>query len=127
MIETAREILPILAKHAHQIIIKSDNGTKKSLKDKQLIGDAALSLHSIVSGDFVLPHEKVLIERAFMNSYHVLYNEQSLFYFSSFYYLYQKMKQGDMYEKQNELNRTNLDTMAMLLKITAVNKKLAQL
>lgn len=127
MKDEIREILPELSRYVHQLILKANNREKLSLKEKQLVGDAALSLNSYIGGNFVLPHEKVLIERAFMSAHHILYDEQSLFYFSSFYYLYQKMKKEDMFEKQTQLIKTNLDTMAMLMKITAVEKKLTHL
>ncbi|MEH7106911.1 hypothetical protein, partial [Bacillus sp. JJ1764] len=59
--------------------------------------------------------------------YNGIYNEESLFYYSSFYYAYRKVKGGDIEEIQRQFQKINLDVMAMLINMKSIMKNEADL
>ena len=122
-----REILPELVKEIHELILDDTDDKELKMKKKQLIGEAAISFNKFSNATFIVPHEKVLMERAFLKAYYLLYDSEALFYFSSFYYAYRNIKDKDLFEQQKTLIKTNLDTMAMLLKVLAVRNNYASL
>lgn len=123
MIREIKGILPELAKEIHKLILDNADGKELNMKKKQLIGEAAVSFDKLFNSGCIIAHEKVLIERAFLKAFNLLYDDEALYYYSSFYYAYRNVKDNDLHEQQKVLMKTNLDTMAMLLKILATKKK----
>lgn len=122
MIEEVKGVLPELAKEAHELILVNEKNGRLNMKEKQLTGEAAISLNRLLNAECIIAHERVLIERAFLKASNILYDDEALYYFSSFYYAYRNIKDSDLHEQQKVLIKTNLDTMAMLLKVLAVEK-----
>jgi hypothetical protein len=122
MIQEIREIVPELAKEVHQLILDNADNKELNMKQKQLVGEAAISFTRLFNAEFIIAHERVLMERAFLKAFHLLYDDEALYYYSSFYYAYRNIKDSDLHEQQKVLIKTNLDTMAMLLKVLAVEK-----
>ncbi|WP_458411537.1 hypothetical protein ACNQFZ_11760 [Schinkia sp. CFF1] len=123
MIQEIKEILPKLAKEVHQLILDNTDNRDLNMKKKQLIGEAAISFSRLFNAEYIMAHERVLMERAFIKAFHLLYDDEALYYFSSFYYAYRNVKDNDLHQQQIVLMKTNLDTMAMLLKVLAVEKR----
>ncbi|MFP3386167.1 hypothetical protein, partial [Tritonibacter sp. SIMBA_163] len=61
-----------------------------------------------------------ILKRDLNKIYRIVYDENSLFYFSSFHYAYRKVKDGDPEDIQRSFQKINLDVMAMLINITSI-------
>jgi len=98
-----------------------------SLDKKQLLGESALAFASLSRRNIVVPHEMILVLRAFNVGFSVVYDGEALFFYSSYYYAYRDIKNNDVEISQKRLKKTNLDTMAMQLKIKAFEMNLAEI
>jgi len=123
MREAVLKILPEIARETHTLILDSTNNNSLKIDEKRTIGEATLALGLLSESKIVVPHEKIILERAFNYGFNILYDELSLFYFSSYHYSYRNVVCKGLSKAQQELQKTNLDTMAMLIKIKAYQMK----
>lgn len=90
-----------------------------SAKRKSTLGEAGIVIYEIINSLDIMPIDRILIEKVFNKIAHIIYDEEALFYYSSFYYSYQNVKSG-VHEAQNHFIKANLDILAMRLKIRLI-------
>lgn len=88
--------------------------------DKTILAETYFAFDALLRNDFLLPHEQIILKRDFSKIFHMVYSEESLFYYSSFYYAYHNVKNKDVNEIQTVIHKLNLDIMTMHLCIKEI-------
>ncbi|MDK7489686.1 MULTISPECIES: hypothetical protein [Bacillus cereus group] len=114
------DILNNLILEIHEYVLEKSNNEKNNMNAKQNLGEVYLALHNLLEVAAFQPHEKVILKRDLNKIFRIVYDESSLFFYSSFYYAYRKVKNGDPEETQLSFQKINLDVMAMLINITSI-------
>lgn len=98
--------------------------SKESLSYQVLanLSECQVGIEALLNNSFLLPHEKVILERDCKKITSKVWLGSNIFYFSSFYYAYKKIKEGDEPEIQTHFAKINLDISAMRLNIKATIK-----
>ncbi|WP_018885351.1 hypothetical protein [Paenibacillus massiliensis] len=109
--------LKTLSQEGHSLILSSIKDRQISQSEKQIIAEYAMALATLSEVESIPPHEKVILKRAFNHAYQIIYNNESLFFYSSFHYSPQNIRKEDT--SQQHLIKTNTDTMAMFMHIKA--------
>ncbi|MDW8802646.1 hypothetical protein P8V03_15975 [Clostridium sp. A1-XYC3] len=122
MRDKIKVILPDLVRDIHKVILDRKTRERLSMRERQGIAESALAVAALADSNVLIPHEKVLLDRAFNKAYQIVYDEESLSYYNSFYYAYSTMKGSDLEKQEISLQKINLDTMAMFLKIKAFSR-----
>jgi hypothetical protein len=91
-----------------------------SVKHRETLGLLALSLHDLLMLPSMQHVDRVLLEKLLYKIFQVIYDEEALSYFSSFYYSLKKVGRGDINEIQHEFAKSNLDILAIRLKLRLV-------
>lgn len=91
-----------------------------SMFDKSLLGECGLTLKETLKCDFLVAHERVITQRNYSRIFNIVYSEESLYYFSSFYYAYRTVKDGDYNSINLRFKKINLDALAMILRIKSI-------
>jgi hypothetical protein len=96
-----------------------------SARRRTTLGEAALVIEEVLRSVSLSSVDRVLLEKVFYKISHIIYDEESLFYYSSFYYSYQEVKKG-LKEAQNHFVKANLDILAMRLKVRLIRMGVAK-
>lgn len=122
MIEKKRlEItLKYLIEDVHHTVTSHLNKEKIKREDQMYLAESYLALEKLVQGDFL--EQKVILERDLNKIYKVVYDDHTIFYYSGFYYVEQKVKHYEPFELSLEFQKVNLDLMAMFIKIKEIEK-----
>lgn len=96
-----------------------------SVKHRETLGLLALSIHELLALPSIQPADQVLLEKLLYKIFQVVYSEGALFYFSSFHYSLVKVGQGDIHAIQQEFTKSNLDILAIRLKLRLVQMRRA--
>ncbi|MEN0664617.1 hypothetical protein [Caldifermentibacillus hisashii] len=116
------DIFHNLINEIHEFIKNKINMEKNSMLVKSTLGESYISINTLLENSIFQPHEEVILKRDLSKIYKEIYDDSSLFYYSSFYYAYRKIKAGDPQEIQLQFQKINLDTMAMLINILSISK-----
>lgn len=87
-----------------------------SARRRSTLGEAGLVICEILGSLNIPQIDRILLEKTLYAIYQILYDEEALFYYSSFYYSYRNV-QGDSNQVQTHFVKANLDILAMRLKL----------
>jgi len=90
-----------------------------SARRRSTLGEAGMVIYEMLASLNVPQIDRILLEKTLYAIYQILYDEEALFYYSSFYYSYQNV-QGDSNQVQTHFVKANLDILAMRLKLRLV-------
>lgn len=110
--------------HVIDLYMKKD---KLNMFERSLLGECGLTLKEVISMNILVPHETVICHRDYSRIFNLVYSEESLYYYSSFHYASKAIKSGDDYKISNQFKKINLDILAIILKIKAIEFKQADL
>ncbi|CAH2213878.1 hypothetical protein [Tepidibacter aestuarii] len=122
MKEEYKYLFQHLANSVHEYVNKYADDENLNMFIRSRLAEAYLSIESLLENKFIEPHENVILKRDLSKIFNKVYSEESLFYYSSFYYAYQKVKSGDIEKIQNQFHKINLDVMTMLLSVRSIMK-----
>lgn len=114
-----RSILVSLSQELFDLCLSTSTDGKASMAHRSLIGESGIAIYNLLQNVALNTTDRVLIEKAYFNSYHIVYDEESLFYYSSFYYGY-RVKTMDPAKAGLHFTKANLDILATRLKIRTV-------
>ncbi|MGC2836371.1 hypothetical protein ABOD30_00825 [Bacillus subtilis] len=104
----------------HNYILNKTNNESNNMSVRANLGEAYITIKNLLKNSNFQPHEDVILKRNLNKIFKIVYDESSLFYYSSFYYAYRKVKNGDPEEIQIQFQKINLDVMAMLINIISI-------
>ena len=90
-----------------------------STKRRSALGEAGLAIYDMLTSLTISQVDRILLEKTLFAIYQILYDEESLFYYSSFYYSYRNVKEGGN-QAQTHFIKANLDILAMRVKLRLV-------
>ncbi|MEW9181551.1 hypothetical protein AB2553_14160 [Bacillus mycoides] len=122
MKEEYKNLFQQLINSIHEYVNENVTSERNNMFIRSMLGEAYLSIDTLLENQVLKPHENVILNRDLSKIYHQVYNEQSLYFYSSFHYAYQNIKKGDVEEIQNQFQKINLDVMAMLINIKSIMK-----
>lgn len=120
MVTVSPEIIGTLSRDIYAYITTTLKKARPSVYERSLLGEAYLCLESLQYLSELPAHEQVILSRACKKIHRKLWCGDSIFYFSSFYYLKSGVKHKSEPEIQRDFQKINLDIMAMLLNIKEV-------
>lgn len=89
--------------------LNHESGNKPtSAQDQRLINEALSAITSILDNCEYAPHNKVILQKTFRLGLEVVY--EKLFYYSAYYYSYEKIKNGDINDQQSSFFQINVNT-----------------
>jgi hypothetical protein len=86
------------------------------------LAECYLSFEALLDHHFLVPYEQVILQRSCKKIFNAIWFGSNIFYYSSFYYAYSKVKSENEPETQQHFHKMNLDIMSMLLNIKATIK-----
>lgn len=93
-------------------VAKAESGVNVSNQEVRLINEALSSLSFIIQNLNVEPHQKVILQKTYRIALDVAY--EKLFYYSAYYYSYQKISKGELHEQQESFFQINVNTATMI-------------
>lgn len=93
-------------------VAKAESGANVSNQEARLINEALSSLSFIIQNFNIEPHQKVILQKTYRIALDVAYDK--LFYYSAYYYSYQKISKGELYEQQESFFQINVNTATMI-------------
>jgi len=100
-------------------VAKYESGAKVTNQEVRLINEALSSLSFIIQNLNIEPHQKVILQKTYRIALDVAY--EKLFYYSAYYYSYQKISKGELYEQQESFFQINVNTATMISVIEGYN------
>ncbi len=116
------EISNLLSSISQQVFAfcQSESGMSRlSAKQRSVLGEAGLAISQTLTNLNLLPRERTLLEKAFNSVFSAVYDDNALFYYSSFYYSLGEVKK-DANKVQIHFIKANADIVAMRMKLAAV-------
>lgn len=102
-------------------VAKAESGSIVSNQEVRLINEALSSLSFIIQNLTIEPHQKVILQKTYRIALDVAY--EKLFYYSAYYYSYQKISKGELNEQQESFFQINVNTATMISVIEGYNSK----
>ncbi len=100
-------------------VAKAESGAKITNQEVRLINEALSSLSFIIQNLNIEPHQKIILQKTYRIALDVAY--EKLFYYSAYYYSYQKISKGEIYEQQESFFQINVNTATMISVIEGYN------
>lgn len=121
MKEEHNDLFRNLIQNIHEYITNKTRNENNSMVVRSNLGEAYISIHTLLNNFKFQPHEEVILKRSLNKIFKMVYDENSLFFYSSFYYAYRKVKNGDPEDIQLQFQKINLDVMAMFINILSIS------
>ena len=121
---TITELLIATIKHISEYCQSEIKTGNLSAKRRSTLGEAGIVIYEILTNLNIADVDRIILEKLLNKITQIVYDEEALFYFSSFYYSYRNVKKG-LSEAQNHFIKANLDILAMRLKIRLVQMNMA--
>lgn len=90
-----------------------------SARRRSTLGEAGLVIYEMLAKLSIPQVDRILLEKTLYAIHQILYDEEALFYYSSFYYSYRNV-QRDSNQVQTHFIKANMDILAMRLKLRLV-------
>ena len=123
MIQINENDIKLLVSDVHNYIVSQCKNGKISLSHRLNLAECYLCFDELLKNNFLVSYERVILERDYQRIFNQVYDPGVIFYFSSFYYSYSNVKNGNEVEIQQQFQKMNLDIMAMFLNIKETIKK----
>lgn len=123
MVTVSSEVISILARDIYRYISVIMKKGRPSIYERSILGEAYLCLEPLQCLSELPAHEQVILNRACKKIHGCLWRGDSIFYFSSFYYLKPNTIRKNELEIQKDFQKVNLDIMAMFLNIKEIANK----
>lgn len=94
-------------------------GTQSNFESR-FINEALVAIDKVLECDFLLPHDRVLLEKSYRYGNDSVH--ERLNYFSNYYYAYVNISKGDINSQQSAFIQINADTSTMLTTILGYNR-----
>lgn len=120
MVTVSSEVISILARDIYAYISAIMKKGRPSIYERSILAEAYLCLESLQCLPELPAYEQVVLNRARKKIHGCLWRGDSIFYFSSFYYLKSNTIRKSEPEIQKDFQKVNLDIMAMLLNIKEI-------
>lgn len=118
LIEQARKIQAFII----DISLKNDNGHPISYEERRLLNEALKSYYVLGKFTYLTDYDRTVVLKTFNLGHDVIF--EKLLHFGNYYYSYSTLKHKDIFEKQTNLQRTNVETASMITRIYAYELKL---
>ncbi|MGQ9820159.1 MAG: hypothetical protein ACUVQ1_09615 [Candidatus Kapaibacteriales bacterium] len=96
-------------------------GTQSNFESR-FINEALVAIDKVLECNFLLPHDRVLLEKTFRYGSDSVH--ERLNYFSNYYYAYANISKGDINTQQSAFIQINADTSSMLTTILGFNRNI---
>lgn len=87
---------------------------------RRTLGEAGLAVYDILTSLNISQVDRILLEKTLYSIYQILYDEESLFFYSSFHYSHINVR-ASLNRVQSYFIKVNVDILAMRLKIRLAN------
>lgn len=99
-------------------------GTQSNFESR-FINEALVAIDKVLECDFLLPHDRVLLEKTYRYGSDSVH--ERLNYFSNYYYAYANISKGDINSQQAAFIQINADTSTMLTTILGFNRSICDI
>ncbi|OKS89038.1 hypothetical protein [Mucilaginibacter polytrichastri] len=99
-------------------IVENNSGYKPlSYNNRRDVNETLEAFYQLLSLDIINPEDNVALKMIFKSGEHVIH--EKLLHFGNYYYSKQKLIHSELFEKEESLRRTNVETASMLARIRA--------